>query len=141
MTTERGEEWDAVRREVLGGTEGCARGEATKRLGSSREISHKYDDARRRGDEGERRCYAPWTVIVPDNMTPSGGPRSSEGEMRDEPGARVRLRRPRGSRPAVGRVGARRVEIFFLVGRIEPFVHELISPHHMVHSPATRPFV
>ena len=52
MTTERGEEWDAVRREVLGGTEGCARGEATKRLGSSREISHKYDDAQRRGDEG-----------------------------------------------------------------------------------------
>lgn len=97
-----------------------------------------------RGDaatRGERRCYAPWTVIVPDNMTPSGGPRSSEGEMRDEPGARVRLRRPRGSRPAVGRVGARRVEIFFLVGRIEPFVHELISPHHMVHSPAARPFV
>ena len=74
-------------------------------------------------------------------MTPLGGPRSSEGEMRDEPGARVRLRRPRGRAQLSVGLALGAWNLFFLVGRIEPFVHELISPHHMVHSPATRPFV
>ena len=99
LTTATGEGWGAVRREVRGETGGSARREAIARLGEYREIGTTT-----RGDaatRGERRCRAPWTVIVPEGMTPSGVPRSSEGEMRDEPGARVRLRRPRGPRAAV----------------------------------------
>lgn len=135
LTTARGEGWDAVRREVRGETGGSARREAIARLGEYREIGTTT-----RGDaatRGERRCRAPWTVIVPEGMTPSGVPRSSEGEMRDEPGARVRLRRPRGPRAAVVVGLALGACMSFFVGR----TNRRRRVNFVVRLCATRPFV
>ena len=76
LTTERGE--GGMRSDVRF-WEGRRDAPAARLRRGSVHLARYLISTTTRGDaatRGERRCYAPWTVIVPDNMTPLGGPRS-----------------------------------------------------------------